>query len=181
MGIIWVNLRRRLFCVGDCRILMLGLDAAGKTTALYKLKLGEVVTTIPTVGFNVESLVYGSLELTVWDCGGQERLRPIWRHYAEGTRALVFVVDSGDAERLEEARGSLLHFVNQDILAAVPLLVIANKQDLPHALTVAELTERLGLHNFTDRQWYVQAASAHTGFGLHEGFDWLVSALAPPG
>ena len=62
-------------------ILMLGLDSAGKTTILYKLKLDTLVTTIPTIGFNVESVKFKSLNMTIWDVGGQEKIRPLWRHY----------------------------------------------------------------------------------------------------
>ena len=62
---------------------MIGLDAAGKTTILYKLKLGEIVTTIPTIGFNVETLEYKNLKFTVFDVGGQDKIRPLWRHYYE--------------------------------------------------------------------------------------------------
>merc|ERR1711992_453620 len=91
----------------DKRILMVGLDAAGKTTILYKLKLGEVVTTIPTIGFNVETVEYKNINFTVWDVGGQEKIRPLWRHYYEGTHGLVFVVDSNDRDRVEDAREEL--------------------------------------------------------------------------
>ena len=64
------------------RILLLGLDAAGKTSVLYKLKLGEIVTTIPTIGFNVETVEYKNISFTVWDVGGQDKIRPLWRHCA---------------------------------------------------------------------------------------------------
>lgn len=73
---------------------MLGLDAAGKTTILYKLKLNQSVTTIPTVGFNVETVTYKNVKFNVWDVGGQDKIRPLWRHYYTGTQGLVFVVDS---------------------------------------------------------------------------------------
>ena len=59
----------------EMRILMVGLDAAGKTTILYKLKLGEVVTTIPTIGFNVETVEYKNISFTVWDVGGQDKVQ----------------------------------------------------------------------------------------------------------
>jgi len=73
----------------EMRLLMNGLDAAGKTTILYKLKLGEVVTTIPTIGFNVETVAYKNINLTVWDVGGRDKIRPLWRHYYHNTDALV--------------------------------------------------------------------------------------------
>merc|ERR1712014_141647 len=116
------------------RILMVGLDAAGKTTILYKLKLGEVVTTIPTIGFNVETVEYKNISFTVWDVGGQDKIRKLWRHYYQGTQGLIFVVDSCDRDRVEEMRD-------------VAVLVLANKQDLPNAMTSSEMTDKLGLHS----------------------------------
>ncbi|CAB4436522.1 unnamed protein product [Rhizophagus irregularis] len=89
------------------RILMLGLDAAGKTTILYKLKLNQSVTTIPTVGFNVETVTYKNVKFNVWDVGGQDKIRPLWRHYYTGTQGLIFVVDSQDKDRIDEARQEL--------------------------------------------------------------------------
>jgi ADP-ribosylation factor protein 1 len=89
------------------RILMLGLDAAGKTTILYKLKLGQVVTTIPTIGFNVETVELHNNSFTVWDLGFRDRVLPPWRHYYEGSDAVIFVVDSNDNERMEEAKNIL--------------------------------------------------------------------------
>ena len=75
----------------ETRILMVGLDAAGKTTILYKLKLGEIVTTIPTIGFNVETLEYKSISFTTWDVGGEDKIRPLWRHYYQNTTHIIFV------------------------------------------------------------------------------------------
>lgn len=89
----------------------MGLDAAGKTTILYKLKLGEVVTTIPTIGFNVETVEYKNICFTVWDIGGQDKIRPLWRHYLQNTHGLIFVVDSNDRERIAEAAKELQNMV----------------------------------------------------------------------
>lgn len=75
----------KIFGSKEMRLLMLGLDAAGKTTILYKLKLGQDVTTIPTVGFNVETVTYKNVKFNVWDVGGQDKIRPLWRHYFSGT------------------------------------------------------------------------------------------------
>merc|ERR1712188_24289 len=94
--------------MGDQRVLMVGLDAAGKTTVLYKLKLGKVVTTIPTIGFNVETVEYRNIRFTVWDIGGQDKIRKLWRHYYQGTQGLIFVIDSSDHDRIETAREELL-------------------------------------------------------------------------
>merc|ERR1719473_114938 len=91
----------------EMRILMVGLDAAGKTTILYKLKLGEVVTTIPTIGFNVETVEYKNIAFNVWDVGGQDKIRPLGRHYYEDSNGIIFVVDSNDQARIEEAKKEL--------------------------------------------------------------------------
>merc|ERR1712137_1443894 len=104
MGMTFSRVLERLFGKKEMRILMVGLDAAGKTTILYKLKLGEVVTTIPTIGFNVGTVEYKNINFTVWDVGGQDKIRPLWRHYFQNTQGLIFVVDSNDRERIAEAR-----------------------------------------------------------------------------
>ena len=101
----------------QCRILMVGLDAAGKTTILYQLKLGEMTNTSPTLGFNVETVAYKNIEFMVWDMGGQDAIRPLWRHYYQNVQALIFVVDSADAERLEEAREELSKLMGEEQLA----------------------------------------------------------------
>lgn len=92
---------------------LVGLDAAGKTTILYKLKLGEIVTTIPTIGFNVETVEYKNICFTVWDVGGQDKIRPLWRHYFQNTQGLIFVVDSNDRERIMEAEKELQNMVRK--------------------------------------------------------------------
>ena len=159
------------------RILMIGLDAAGKTTVLYKLKLGEIVTTIPTIGFNVETVKYKNINFTVWDVGGQDKIRALWRHYYNNTEGVIFVVDSNDRERINEAALELQKVLREDELRNATLLVLANKQDLPNAMSVAEVTDKLGLHSLRSRQWYIQAACATSGDGLYEGLDWLSQAL----
>ena len=189
---------------------MVGLDAAGKTTILYKLKLGEgtfhtfrivtvliviysltslypylatyttVVTTIPTIGFNVETVEYKNISFTVWDVGGQDKIRPLWRHYYQNTQGLIFVVDSNDADRIDAARDEMHRMLNEDELRDAVLLVFANKQDLPNAMSAAEMTDKLGLHGLRPsyRQWYIQACCATTGDGLYEGLDWLSATLS---
>lgn len=86
----------------DYRCLNIGLDASGKTTILYKLKLGEIVTTIPTIGFNVETVSYKNVNFTIWDVGGCDKIRPLWKHYYQNTQVLIFIVDSNDLERVGE-------------------------------------------------------------------------------
>lgn len=156
---------------------MVGLDAAGKTTILYKLKLGEIVTTIPTIGFNVESVEYKNISFTVWDVGGQDKIRPLWRHYFQNTQGLIFVVDSNDRERVAEAKDELTKMLQEDELRDAVLLVFANKQDLPNAMTAQQITDSLGLNSMRHKKWYIQQTTATQGTGLYEGLDWLSEQL----
>ncbi|GLH08147.1 hypothetical protein R5R35_008268 [Gryllus longicercus] len=178
MGLTLSSVLSRLFGKKQMRILMVGLDAAGKTTILYKLKLGEIVTTIPTIGFNVETVEYKNICFTVWDVGGQDKIRPLWRHYFQNTQGLIFVVDSNDRERISEAEKELQNMLQEDELRDAALLVFANKQDLPNAMSAAELTDKLGLNHLRNRHWYIQATCATQGDGLYEGLDWLSNELA---
>lgn len=185
MGNAFTKLFSGLFSKQECRILMVGLDAAGKTTILFKLKLGDVVTTIPTVGFNVETVEYKNISFTVWDVGGQDKIRPLWRHYYQNTNGIIFVVDSNDRERIDDSRDyensakeELHRMLAEDELRDAVLLVFANKQDLPGAMKVQEVTERLGLNKIRNRQWFIQGSSAPTGAGLFEGLDWLSATLS---
>jgi len=177
MGLIFSNLFKDFFGKKEMRILMVGLDAAGKTSVLYKLKLGEIITTIPTIGFNVETVEYKNVAFTVWDVGGQHKIRPLWRHYFQNTQGLIFIIDSNDRERIGEAREELMKMLVEDELRDAVLLIFANKQDLPNAMNPAEMTDKLGLHSLRNRSWYIQATCANTGDGLYEGLDWLTTQL----
>lgn len=163
----------KMFGNKEMRILMLGLDAAGKTTILYNLKLGQPVTTIPTVGFNVETVQYKKTRFNVWDVGGQDKIRPLWRHYYTGTQGLIFVVDCADEDRIEEAKDELHRIINDREMKDAVLLVFANKQDLPNAMTPTEVQQKLGLLLLKNRQWHIQPSCATTGDGLGEGMNWL--------
>ncbi|CAR30113.1 ADP-ribosylation factor 1 [Lachancea thermotolerans] len=177
MGLYISKLFNSLVGSKEMRILMVGLDGAGKTTVLYKLKLGEVVTTIPTIGFNVETVEYKNISFTVWDVGGQDKIRPLWRHYFRNTEGIIFVVDSNDRSRISEAREVLQRMLNEDEIRNAALLVFANKQDLPEAMSAAEITEKLGLHSIRQRPWFIQATCATSGEGLYEGLEWLSNSL----
>ncbi|KAK4216914.1 ADP-ribosylation factor family-domain-containing protein [Rhypophila decipiens] len=167
----------KLFGSREVRILMLGLDAAGKTTILYKLKLDgkHEVTTIPTVGFNVETVNVRNVKFNVWDVGGQDKIRPLWRHYYSGTQGLIFVVDSSDKARMDEARIELHRIINDREMKDSLLLVLANKQDLPGAMSPQEVTEKLQLTKIKDKLWYVQptVATDPKDDRLELAFGWL--------
>merc|ERR1711966_519210 len=130
---------------------------------LYKLKLGEVVTSIPTVGFNVETVEYKNINFTVWDVGGQDKIRKLWRYNFEGTQGLVFVVDSNDRDHIEDAREELMKILNEDEMRDAVVLIFANKQDLPNSMPAAEMAEKLGLQSLRGRQWFIQSTCATSG------------------
>ena len=159
------------------KIVMVGLDAAGKTTVLYKLQLGEVITTCPTVGFNVETIQYKKLEMTIWDIGGQDILRKLWRHYYQGVDAVIYIVDSNDTDRIDLAAEELHKVLDHDELRDAAVLVFANKQDLPNSMDVRTCAEKLGMHHLKNREWHIQPAVATTGDGLWEGLEWLNSVI----
>ena len=181
MGLFLSKVLDRLGGTKEARLLMLGLDAAGKTTVLYKLRHGETITTIPTIGFNVEELQYKKLRMQVWDVGGQQKIRKLWRHYYQGVEGLIYIIDSSDSERIEEAQIELQSILEDEAFPSdACVLIFANKQDLPLAMTPQEVLEKLQLRSMRalqDRPWSVKAACATTGDGLDRGLDWLVGAL----
>ncbi|WIA43757.1 hypothetical protein OEZ86_010182 [Tetradesmus obliquus] len=177
MGQAITKLFDSLFGNKEMRVVMLGLDAAGKTTILYKLHIGEVLTTVPTIGFNVEKVQYKNVLFTVWDVGGQEKLRPLWRHYFNNTDGLIFVVDSQDKDRLGRAGQEFRSIINDPLMKNSAILVFANKQDMRGCASPAEVCEALGMTELRGRRWHVQSAIAIRGEGLYEGLDWLANTL----
>lgn len=129
-------------------------------------------------GFNVETVDYKNICFTVWDVGGQDKIRPLWRHYFQNTQGLIFVVDSNDRERIAEAEKELKGMLKEDELRDAVVLVFANKQDLPNAMSAAELVDKLNLNQLRNRNWHIQATCATQGNGLYEGLDWLSNELA---
>merc|ERR1719243_265591 len=149
---------RNLFGDKEMRILILGLDGAGKTTILYRLQVGEVVTTIPTIGFNVETVVYKNLKFQVWDLGGQTSIRPYWRCYYTNTDAIIYVVDSADRDRVGISKQELVSMLEEEELKDAVLVVLANKQDIEGAMSVKKCMVpsvwtnlKIGLFKFSRR------------------------------
>nr|CCA26955.1 ADPribosylation factor 2 putative [Albugo laibachii Nc14] len=164
----------------EFRILMLGLDNAGKTT-IIKMFMGSDVTDIsPTLGFDIETFEYQSYHLNIWDVGGQQSIRSYWRNYFEQTDGLVWVIDSADRSRLEDCKRELFSLLTQEKLAGASILIFANKQDLPGALPVTSIAKVLQLDDtqFSNRHWKIVSCSAISGDGLAEGIDWLVQDIA---
>jgi len=168
----------RLFGTKEVRVLVLGLDNAGKTTILHRMHSNQVVQTVPTLGFEVETVQVKNIKMQVWDLGGQTSIRPYWRCYYPNTNAIIYVVDSMDRDRLTDACRELGLLLGEEELRTVPLLVFANKQDIPGALTPLEVSEGLGLSAVKERQYAIFQASALKGTGITEGVDWLVNSIS---
>ena len=157
MGASVSSMAQRLFGRDNQRILMVGMGGSGKTTILYRLGLGDIIT-MPTLGMNVETVQYTGrrtlISFTTVDFGGRCPMRPVFRHFYKDADALIFVVDSADREMITDAREELQKMLREDELQGVSLLVLANKQDHPRAMSVPEVVEKLGLDSLLDRQWY---------------------------
>jgi len=166
----------------EMRVVTLGLDGAGKTSLLFKLKQDEFVSAIPTVGFNVETMEYKNMQFTVWDVGGQHKLRPLWKHYYQNTQAVIFVIDSSDRSRLEEAKGELVKLMGEKELKDAVILVLLNKQDVTGCLSAEEISDQLSLHKVcSGKSWHIMGCTARTGEGLPESLDWLSHQLVATG
>jgi len=162
----------------EVRLLMLGLDNAGKTTILKKFNGEDIDTISPTLGFNIKTLEHRGFKLNIWDVGGQKSLRSYWRNYFESTDALIWVVDSADRMRLNDCKRELHALLVEERLAGATLLVFANKQDLPGSLTAKEIREAMDLDSIKTHHWLIQDCSAVTGDNLLNGMDWVVNDIA---
>eukprot|EP00121_Abeoforma_whisleri_P015165 Awhi_evm1s13980 len=176
MGIFLSALRDYFPSGRPLNVLMLGLDAAGKTTILYKLKFDEVVQTLPTIGFNVEEVQSGNVTFSVWDIGGQNKIRRLWHHYYRSAEGLVYIVDSNDEDRIQESRTELMEALSADALRNIPVLIFANKQDMPYAKSVDEIHQAFGLDKVRN-PIHIQSCTAISGEGIHEGLSWLGKTL----
>jgi small GTP-binding protein len=167
------------FAFGNKRaqILILGLDASGKTTIIHRIKTGNNIITVPTIGFNTETFVYGNLTFSAFDLGGQDQIRKLWHHYYPGTDAIVFIVDSADKRRFPSAKYELDELLKNPVLRNIPFLIFANKQDLPRAATTSDVATALQLFNIKDRKWKIAESIGTSGVGIDEGFEWLSKTL----
>ncbi|CAD7090375.1 unnamed protein product [Hermetia illucens] len=157
----------------EARILLLGLDNAGKTTLLKQLASEEVTQVTPTAGFNIKSVAAEGVKLNVWDIGGQSKIRPYWKNYFDNTDVLIYVIDCTDHTRLSETGNELMEILEDERLKGVPLLVFANKQDVASAMSASQVAENIGLINLEGRTWQIQACTAINGTGVKEGMDWV--------
>eukprot|EP01018_Ginkgo_biloba_P010583 Gb_16514 [translate_table: standard] len=163
----------------EMRILMVGLDNAGKTTIVMRINGEDTSNISPTLGFNIKTIEYKSYRLNIWDVGGQKTIRSYWRNYYEQTEGLVWVVDSSDLRRLDDCKDELHNLLKEERLSGSSLLILANKQDIQGALRPAEIAKILNLEAMDNsRHWQIVGCSAYTGEGLLTGFDWLVEDIA---
>ncbi|KAL0223035.1 hypothetical protein P9112_002425 [Eukaryota sp. TZLM1-RC] len=170
-------LRRLRRSEKELRILLLGLDNAGKTTILSRLADDDITHIMPTQGFNIKSIAKDNFRLNMWDIGGQKAIRGYWKNYCENTDGLIFVVDSSDRRRLDECAHELSFLLDEEHLHQVPTLVFANKQDLSHAAPASQIADTLGLHTIKTRAWHIEACSAKEGSGLESGINWLLNVI----
>ncbi|KAA8490606.1 ADP-ribosylation factor 2 [Porphyridium purpureum] len=162
---------------GSKSVLFLGLDGSGSTTVMYQLVLGRKVDTIPTLGFNKEVITYNGIELEMFDLGGVEKVRPVWRQYAPEADAIVFVVDGHDEPRVTQAKGELEKFLAELKDKSIPLLLFVNKNDLPGYLGVEAVEEKLNIKAFAFSAYKAVGCCGKTGDEIKAGMDWLTDQL----
>ncbi|GFY07666.1 ADP-ribosylation factor-like protein 5B [Trichonephila clavipes] len=176
MGILLAKLWS-LFSNEEHKVVIVGLDNAGKTTILYQFLLDEVVHTSPTIGSNVEEVVWKNIHFIMWDLGGQDSLRAAWNTYYSNTEFLIVVVDSTDRERLSITKEELWRMLAHEDLTKSAVLVYANKQDIKGCMSPAEISEQLNLTSLKKHRWHIQACCALSGEGLYQGLEWIYSNL----
>jgi len=181
MGLLSMLRKGRWQSKKEVRIVVLGLDNAGKTTILKKLADEDISHITPTQGFNVKAVQSGAFKLNMWDIGGQRRIRPYWKNYYDETDLLIYVIDCSDRTRFEETGEELEELLSEDKLTGVPVLIYANKQDLSSAAPASEVAQGLNLHTIRERAWQIQPCSALSGEGVSDGMTWVLSTLSSKG
>jgi len=158
------------------KIIILGIQNAGKTTILYRLSIGQLIKTTPTIGSNVEEIAYNNIKLQAWDLGGQESTRSLWSVYYVNTDAIIYVIDTHD-DNYDDSKTQFYKLLETDELKNAVILIYANKQDLPGAKNVSDIIQIYELDTIKDHIWHIQPCSAHTGEGLITGMKWLSDQL----
>lgn len=160
------------------KVSWIGLDRAGKTTLINKITKDIFdPKTKRTLGMNVEEFpVENNLIFTAWDIGGQLTFRDtLWEAYMTGSMGVIYVVDSADIKRFPEAKEELWRYVmnNPKIANDIPILVLANKQDLETAISAGKIAIALDLQKVTTHSYAILPVSAKTGFNIEEALNWL--------
>ncbi|GJQ15771.1 hypothetical protein GpartN1_g7562.t1 [Galdieria partita] len=162
----------------ELRILLLGLDAAGKTTVAKRLLHQDVTDVGPTFGFDIYTVEYQDYRINIWDIGGQESLRSYWKNYFESTDGIIWVVDIADSARLSHCVVELHKTLQDERLVGAPLLVLANKLDRNPNIVREKLVEAFKLETLCDRPWNIYLCSALCNSGVTQGFSWLIDDIA---
>ncbi|XP_033026010.1 putative ADP-ribosylation factor-like protein 5C [Lacerta agilis] len=177
MGQIFAKLLS-VFGSREHKVIIIGLDNAGKTTILYQFLMNEVVHTSPTIGSNVEEIVLRKTHFLMWDIGGQETLRSTWHTYYSNTEFVILVIDSTDRERLTVSKEELYKMLAHEDLRNAAVLIFANKQDVKNSMSTSEISNFLTLSSIKDHPWHIQGCCALTGEGLPAGLEWMISRVA---
>ncbi|EPY54200.1 ADP-ribosylation factor Alp41 [Schizosaccharomyces cryophilus OY26] len=176
MGLLTI-LRKQKLKEKEARVLLLGLDNAGKTTILKRLLNENISTVSPTFGFQIRTINVEGLHLTVWDIGGQKTLRSFWKNYFESTEAIIWVIDSLDESRLQECKYQLHELLLEEKLLNISLLILANKSDAAGSLNAKKIEQLLHLDVLKSQHYGIFSVSAITGDGIQEAMYWLASDL----
>jgi len=179
------NVKRLLVKMGIKKlkgtIIVLGLANSGKSTIVNWLKdpHDQIQEISPTVGYSVEQVQMDKCKLTVVDLSGQLKYAKLWECYYEDAQGIVFVVDACDPDKLVQAKDVMMEAVTDDRLRRLPLVIFANKSDLPESLSGLEVTTHMDLNNSLHayKSWNVFSSSAVSGDGLKDGLRWLLALL----
>ncbi|KAI0503803.1 hypothetical protein KFK09_014746 [Dendrobium nobile] len=181
---LFYGLWKYMFSKIEFHVLILGVHKAGKTSLLEKLKSIYLNSEglppdriVPTVGLNIGRVEASNAKLVFWDLGGQIGLRTIWEKYYEEAHAVVFVIDASCPASFEDSKSALEKVLRNDDLRGAPLLILANKQDLPEAVSSEELARYLDLKELGERLYLFEAVSAYDGMGIKYAIEWLVDAM----
>jgi small GTP-binding protein len=168
------------------RFLMIGIDQAGKTSVLYWMKFRKRIKTVPTFGFNVETICgtdfsFGDEEISsfdIWDVGGANRTRAFWTYYYRGMCGIIFVVDASQKERILESAEALKSVISDEKTKNVSLLVLVNKIDLHGCMSKQEIAGKLKIKDIQNRKVKVLEISTVNGKGMDEVVKWLSSTFS---
>lgn len=166
------------------KIAWVGLDHAGKTSLVHFLMTGEVNTpNLPvTIGINVDKFYFETdekIEIAIWDLAGQAIYRDLlWNNYLENVNGLIFVIDSAAPDRFDEAKDELwTRFLKNQNFEPIPILILANKQDLPEAVESGIIAQKLNLHTVKSHSYSIMPCSAKSGQNVQEAMTWLVDRI----
>lgn len=177
MGLLTI-IRKQKAKDNSLRILILGLDNAGKTTLLKRLVGEDIHAVSPTLGFNIKSIAFRCYRLDLWDVGGQRSLRSYWRNYFEATDALVWVIDATDRLRLTDCAAELHGLLLEERLMGADLLVLVNKIDVAGRASTEEISSALKLDDIKTHRWQLFDVSAVDNVNVTESFDYVVKSAA---